>query len=51
MHGGAKGSGARLGNQNAWKHGNFGREAKQQRAAIREAQALLRRILSGSDGD
>jgi glucans biosynthesis protein len=51
MHGGAKGSGARLGNQNARKHGTFGREAKQQRAAIREAQALLRKILSGSDGD
>jgi hypothetical protein len=51
MHGGAGGSGARLGNQNAWKHGTFGREAKRQRAAIRAAQVLLRKILNETGGD
>ena len=38
MHGGAPGSGAPLGNQNALKHGHFTREKKAER---RRAQALL----------
>jgi uncharacterized protein YjcR len=46
MHGGAPGSGAPKGNQNALKHGNFTREAietrRQLRALIREASAFLK---------
>jgi hypothetical protein len=38
MHGGAPGSGAPLGNQNALKHGHFTRDEKEER---RRAQALL----------
>jgi len=38
MHGGAPGSGAPLGNQNAVKHGHFTREKKAER---RNAQLLL----------
>jgi uncharacterized protein YjcR len=47
MHGGAPGSGAPKGNQNALKHGLFTREAIQQR---KELRALLRssRQLIGS---
>lgn len=37
MHGGAKGSGARYGNQNAIKHGDSTREAKAQRKEIKAA--------------
>jgi hypothetical protein len=39
MHGGAPGSGAPLGNQNARKHGMHTREAK---AELRRIRALLR---------
>jgi glucans biosynthesis protein len=39
MHGGAQGSGAPLGNQNALKHGRYTRTAKAER---RRAQELLR---------
>jgi glucans biosynthesis protein len=46
MHGGAKGSGAPKGNQNALKHGTYTKEAFQQRAELRklieEAQKLLK---------
>lgn len=46
MHGGAKGSGAPMGNQNALKHGTYTKEALKRRALlrdqIREAQKLLR---------
>lgn len=35
MHGGAKGSGAPMGNQNALKHGEYTREAKEFRKHIR----------------
>lgn len=46
MHGGAKGSGAPKGNQNALKHGTYTKEARQQRAAlidlIRDAHKVLR---------
>ena len=48
MHGGAKGSGAPLGNQNALKHGLHCREAIAERRAIRqlirEARAFLEEI-------
>ncbi len=48
MHGGAKGSGAPLGNSNALKHGHYTREAIAQRRAlralIREAEAFLEKI-------
>jgi hypothetical protein len=40
MHGGAPGSGAPRGNQNAFKHGNYTREAIAQR---RYASELMRR--------
>lgn len=36
MHGGAEGSGAPKGNQNALKHGNFTKEAIEERKAIRK---------------
>jgi uncharacterized protein YjcR len=35
MHGGAEGSGAPLGNKNALKHGQFTREAINQRLSVR----------------
>lgn len=36
MHGGAKGSGAPKGNQNAYKHGLYTREALEEQKALRE---------------
>src|SRR5262249_11009113 len=36
MHGGARGSGAPLGNRNAFKHGRFTRERKAERRRVRE---------------
>jgi uncharacterized protein YjcR len=48
MHGGAAGSGAPKGNQNALKHGMFTKEMKAERAHVREliaeSKELLRRI-------
>ena len=48
MHGGAKGSGAPKGNQNALKHGGFTREVLQRRAQssqlLREARKLLKEL-------
>lgn len=48
MHGGAAGSGAPLGNQNALKHGAYSREAILQRQTVRnllrEAKELLDKI-------
>jgi uncharacterized protein YjcR len=48
MHGGAKGSGAPRGNQNARKHGCFTREVTEERglieAALREARKLLEEL-------
>lgn len=35
MHGGAVGSGAPLGNRNAWRHGRYTRDAREQRALLR----------------
>ena len=39
MHGGARGSGAPVGNRNAWRHGGCSREAIERR---REVAALVR---------
>jgi hypothetical protein len=36
MHGGAKGSGARVGNHNALKHGRYSQEAIEFRRCMRE---------------
>jgi hypothetical protein len=48
MHGGAEGSGAPLGNQNALKHGQFTRKAIAERRAlrslIREFETTLERF-------
>ncbi len=48
MHGGAPGSGAPKGNQNALKHGHYTREAIEQRRALRQlmrqAEDLLEEI-------
>ena len=48
MHGGAKGSGAPLGNKNALRHGGYTREAlerrSQMRALVREAQKALKEL-------
>ena len=48
MHGGAPGSGAPRGNQNALKHGLFTKaaisERKEMRALIRQSQKLLQDI-------
>ena len=48
MHGGAPGSGAPLGNQNALKHGQDTRKANEERRMVqkflRESRILLQRI-------
>jgi len=48
MHGGAEGSGAPQGNQNAFKHGRYSKSAIDQRRAvrklIREAEKFLEEI-------
>ena len=48
MHGGALGSGAPRGNKNALKHGQYTREAIEQRRQVRElvrqSRALLQKI-------
>lgn len=48
MHGGAEGSGAPKGNQNALKHGLYTREAIEERSALkmlmRDATALLKSV-------
>ena len=45
MHGGAEGSGAPRGNQNALKHGAYTKEAFQRRAAMRELIREARKLL------
>lgn len=51
MHGGAEGSGAPNGNQNALKHGTYTKEALERRARlreyIREAEELLKDLARG----
>jgi hypothetical protein len=49
MHGGAKGTGAPAGNQNAWKHGTYTKEAFQQRQALGEVGKWLRDHRSEGD--
>jgi glucans biosynthesis protein len=48
MHGGAPGSGAPRGNQNALKHGMYTREAFEERRSVRdllrESRMLLERL-------
>ena len=48
MHGGANGSGAPCGNQNALKHGRYTKSAIEQRRAVRQllrdARALMREL-------
>jgi len=48
MHGGAKGSGAPRGNQNALKHGRYTKQAieerKNLRRLIRDAESLIEEI-------
>jgi uncharacterized protein YjcR len=45
MHGGAKGSGAPKGNQNALKHGAYTKEALQRRAEMRAILQYARKLL------
>ena len=45
MHGGAKGSGAPLGNQNALKHGGYTKEARAFNAKIRRLLKESREIV------
>ena len=49
MHGGAKGSGAPRGNQNAWKHGTYTKEAFRQRAEMRELFREVRKLVRRSN--
>lgn len=44
MHGGARGSGAPLGNQNALKHGDYSRAAVEE---DREIRALIKKAMAG----
>ena len=46
MHGGARGSGAPMGNRNALKHGRYTREAMAEREAIRELMRDFESTLS-----
>jgi len=45
MHGGAPGSGAPRGNQNALKHGMYTREALEERRAVRDLLRQSRTLL------
>ena len=47
MHGGAKGSGAPKGNENAFKHGGYTREALERRAHLRGLLKEARKVLQG----
>jgi uncharacterized protein YjcR len=51
MHGGAPGSGAPRGNQNALKHGQFTRQALEERRRVqdlvRQSRMLLKRMKDG----
>jgi uncharacterized protein YjcR len=48
MHGGAVGSGAPIGNQNARKHGNYSREALATRQRLRQLLSRSRDHLDES---
>ena len=45
MHGGAPGSGAPRGNENALKHGRYTREAMEERAHIRDLVRQARKLV------
>ena len=47
MHGGAQGSGAPKGNQNAVKHGTYGRAARQRRVEICQLLGQAEEVLAG----
>jgi glucans biosynthesis protein len=47
MHGGAEGSGAPKGNQNALKHGRFTRKAIEERRALRKLMREADKFLEG----
>jgi hypothetical protein len=47
MHGGAPGSGAPRGNKNALKHGQYTREAIEERRQVKEFLRQCRRTLEG----
>jgi glucans biosynthesis protein len=47
MHGGAKGSGAPKGNQNAWRHGTYTAKAIQERDLLSVIIQALREAASG----
>jgi glucans biosynthesis protein len=49
MHGGARGSGAPSGNQNAFKHGAFARGAVAERNRIRTMIAKTRMLITEND--
>jgi glucans biosynthesis protein len=50
MHGGAKGSGAPKGNQNALKHGTYSKAALAQREALRELIKQAEEFIQELDG-
>jgi uncharacterized protein YjcR len=54
MHGGAPGSGAPRGNQNALKHGQFTRQALEERQRVqdlvRQSRMLLKRMKDNGQG-
>lgn len=50
MHGGAKGSGAPKGNQNAWRHGTYTKDAFRQRREMRDMFRQVQKLLDeGND--
>ena len=49
MHGGAPGSGAPRGNQNALKHGMYTREAIEERRQLQDLMRQLRRLIQDID--
>ena len=49
MHGGAPGSGAPRGNQNARKHGRFTRQALEERRQLRDLLRQSRALISAND--
>jgi uncharacterized protein YjcR len=50
MHGGARGSGAVLGNQNALKHGNYSKEMVEKMRAARQEIQEMRESMARLEG-
>jgi hypothetical protein len=46
MHGGARGSGAQPGNQNAFRHGHYSGDASSNRAQLRELLRVIRQTVT-----